>query len=59
MPSCLPRSKQILNSVMADGPQHQPLAIRERRWTNIIFFTPVAVDGKHFDVSFDRDVSAL
>ena len=44
---------------MADGPQHQPLAIRERRWTNIIFFTPVAVDGKHFDVSFDRDVSAL
>ena len=49
---------------MADGRQHDdppqlmPVAMKERVWGSIIFFQPMAVDGKHFSVSFDRYFSA-
>ena len=39
---------------MADGPQQQP----RRQWDQVVFFQPVAVRGKHFSVSNERDVSA-
>ena len=42
----------------AGPPQHEPLAAKKRDWGGIVFFLPVAIDGRHFYVSNDPYFSA-